>query len=110
MRADARRRLWFFLLLLLLPLVLRDELTQFSLARVATFAVAATGLAIVSGIAGQISLGHAGLMAAGAYTSAGLSVNAGWPFAASWLAGTLLAAVVGLAFGVPSLRVRRQYL
>ncbi len=109
MRPDARRRLWF-LALLLLPLVLRDELTQFSLARVATFATAATGLAIVSGVAGQISLGHAGLMAAGAYTSAGLAVHAGWPFAASWLAGTLLAAHVGLAFGVPSLRVRRQYL
>jgi ABC-type branched-subunit amino acid transport system ATPase component/ABC-type branched-subunit amino acid transport system permease subunit len=109
MRPDARRRLWFFLLLAL-PFVLRDELTQFALARVAAFAAAATGLAVVSGLAGQISLGHAGLMAAGAYTSAGLAVHAGWPFAASWVAGTALAAAVGLAFGVPSLRVRRQYL
>ncbi|MEX2557516.1 MAG: branched-chain amino acid ABC transporter ATP-binding protein/permease [Actinomycetota bacterium] len=109
MRADARRRLWF-LALLALPLVLRDELTQFALARVGTFAAAATGLALVSGVAGQISLGHAGLMAAGAYTSAGLAVHAGWPFAAAWAAGTALAAAVGLAFGVPSLRVRRQYL
>jgi ABC-type branched-subunit amino acid transport system ATPase component/ABC-type branched-subunit amino acid transport system permease subunit len=109
MRTDARRRLWF-LALLALPLVLRDELTQFALARVGTFAAAATGLALVSGVAGQISLGHAGLMAAGAYTSAGLAVHAGWPFAAAWAAGTVLAAAVGLAFGVPSLRVRRQYL
>jgi len=109
MRADARRRLWF-LALIALPLVLRDELTQFALARVGTFAAAATGLALVSGVAGQISLGHAGLMAAGAYTSAGLAVHAGWPFAAAWAAGTALAAAVGLAFGVPSLRVRRQYL
>jgi ABC-type branched-subunit amino acid transport system ATPase component/ABC-type branched-subunit amino acid transport system permease subunit len=109
MRTDARRRLWF-LALLALPLVLRDELTQFALARVGTFAAAATGLALVSGVAGQISLGHAGLMAAGAYTSAGLAVHAGWPFAAAWAAGTALAAAVGLAFGVPSLRVRRQYL
>ncbi len=109
MRADARRRLWF-LALLALPLVLRDELTQFALARVGTFAAAATGLALVSGVAGQISLGHAGLMAAGAYTSAGLAVHAGWPFAAAWAAGTVLAAAVGLAFGAPSLRVRRQYL
>ena len=109
MRRDARRRLWIFALLAL-PFVLRDELTQFALARVAAFAAAATGLAVVSGLAGQISLGHAGLMAAGAYTSAGLSVHAGWPFPASWAAGTALAAAVGLAFGVPSLRVRRQYL
>jgi len=109
MRADARRRLWFFALLAL-PVVFRDELTQFALARVGAFAAAATGLALVSGIAGQISLGHAGLMAAGAYTSAGLATHAGWPFAASWIAGTALAAAVGFAFGAPSLRVRRQYL
>ena len=109
MRSDARRRLWFFALLAL-PVVFRDELTQFALARVGAFAAAATGLALVSGIAGQISLGHAGLMAAGAYTSAGLATHAGWPFAAAFLVGTALAAAVGLAFGAPSLRVRRQYL
>ena len=109
MRRDARNRLWF-LALVLLPLVFRDELTQYALARVGAFAAAATGLALVSGVAGQISLGHAGLMAAGAYGSAGLAVHAGWPFLASWAAGTALAAAVGLAFGVPSLRVRRQYL
>ena len=109
MRADARRRLWFAVLLLL-PLVFRDDLSRYALARVGAFAVAATGVAIVSGLAGQISLGHAGLMAAGAFTSAGLAVNAHWPFAAAWIAGTALAAVVGLVFGIPSLRVRGQYL
>ena len=109
MRTDARRRLWFFTLLAL-PVVFRDDLTRFALGRVGAFAAAATGLALVSGIAGQISLGHAGLMAAGAYTSAGLATHAGWPFAASWIAGTALAAAVGFAFGAPSLRVRRQYL
>src|SRR5439155_25074168 len=109
MRVDARRRLWFAALLLL-PIVFRDDLSRYALARVGAFAVAATGVAIVSGLAGQISLGHAGLMAAGAFTSAGLAVNAHWPFAAAWIAGTLLAAVVGLVFGIPSLRVRGQYL
>jgi ABC-type branched-subunit amino acid transport system ATPase component/ABC-type branched-subunit amino acid transport system permease subunit len=109
MLPDARRRLWFAALLVL-PFVFRDELSRTALARVGAFAVAATGVAIVSGLAGQISLGHAGLMAAGAYTSAGLTVHAGWPFAAAALAGTALAAAVGLAFGVPSLRVRGQYL
>ena len=109
MRSDALRRLWFFVLILL-PVVFRDDLTRFALARVGAFAAAATGLALVSGIAGQISLGHAGLMAAGAYTSAGLATHADWPFTASFAAGTALTAVVGLAFGAPSLRVRRQYL
>ncbi len=109
MRADARRRLWFALLLLL-PFVFRDDLSRFALARVGALALAATAVSLVSGLAGQISLGHAGLMAAGAFTSAGLAVHAGWPFVAAWAAGTALAAAVGLVFGVPSLRVRRQYL
>ncbi len=109
MRADARLRLWFAALLVL-PFVFRDELSRFALARVGAFALAATAVSLVSGLAGQISLGHAGLMAAGAFTSAGLAVHADWPFLASWAAGTALAAAVGLAFGVPSLRVRRQYL
>ena len=109
MRFQAGRRLWFAALLLL-PFVFRDELSRTALARVGAFAIAATGVAIVSGLAGQISLGHAGLMAAGAYTSAGLAVHAGWPFAAAAVVGTVLAALVGVAFGVPSLRVRGQYL
>ena len=109
MRPDARRRL-AFAALLVLPLAFRDDLSRFALARVGAFAVAATGVAVVSGLAGQISLGHAGLMATGAFTSAGLAAHAGWPFAAAALAGTALAAAVGLAFGVPALRVRRQYL
>jgi len=109
MTPDARRRLWFAALLLL-PFVFRDELSRFALARVGAFAIAATGVAVVSGLAGQISLGHAGLMAAGAFTSAGLAVHAGWPFAAAFVAGTALAALVGVAFGIPSLRVRGQYL
>ncbi|MFY9587906.1 MAG: branched-chain amino acid ABC transporter permease, partial [Actinomycetota bacterium] len=77
MRADARRRLWFALLLLL-PFVFRDDLSRFALARVGSLALAATAVSLVSGLAGQISLGHAGLMATGAFTSAGLAVHAGW--------------------------------
>jgi branched-chain amino acid transport system ATP-binding protein/branched-chain amino acid transport system permease protein len=109
LRPDARKRLWFAALLLL-PFVFRDDLSRFALARVGAFAIAATGVAIVSGLAGQISLGHAGLMAAGAYTSAWLAVHAGWPFAATFAIATVLAAIVGAAFAVPSLRVRGQYL
>ena len=109
MRPDARRRLWFALLLLL-PFVFRDDLSRYALARVGAFAVAATGVAIVSGLAGQISLGHAGLMAAGAFTSAGLAVSAHWPFAAAWAVATVFTALLGVAFGIPALRVRGQYL
>src|SRR5437870_12548035 len=109
MRPDARRRLWFALLLLL-PFVFRDDFSRFALARVGAFAVAATGVADVSGLVGQISLGHAGLMAAGAFTSAGLAVIALRPLGAAWVAGTALAAADGLPFRIPSPRLPGRYL
>jgi branched-chain amino acid transport system ATP-binding protein/branched-chain amino acid transport system permease protein len=109
MRPAARKRL-LFAALLVLPFVFRDDLTRFALARLGAFAVAATAIAVVSGLAGQISLGHAGLMAAGAFTSAGLAVSAHWPFAAAFAVATLFSAAVGSVFAIPSLRVRGQYL
>ena len=72
--------------------------------------VGAVALMLLTGYAGQISLGHAGLLAAGAYTTGILfkELGAGWwitlPSAA--LVGTLL----GLIFGLPSLRLRGLYL
>ncbi|MBI4730277.1 MAG: branched-chain amino acid ABC transporter ATP-binding protein/permease [Acidobacteria bacterium] len=109
MRPAARRRL-AWAALLLAPLVLRDDLSRYALARLAAFALAATGVSVVSGLAGQISLGHAALMAAGGFTSAGLALHADWPFLAAFPAGTALAVAVGLALGAPSLRLRGQYL
>jgi branched-chain amino acid transport system permease protein len=59
--------------------------------------------------AGLISLGQAGFMAIGAYTSA-IMTKAGYPFAVALPAGALLAAVAGLLVGTPALRVRGMYL
>ena len=68
--------------------------------------LAACGLNVLVGWSGQKSLGHAGLFAAGAYTAALLTAQAGWN---PWLALVAAAAVAGL-FGVliaiPSLRVK----
>jgi branched-chain amino acid transport system permease protein len=58
---------------------------------------------------GQVSLGQAGFMAIGAYTSA-VMTKAGYPFALALPAGALLAAVAGLLVGTPALRVRGMYL
>jgi branched-chain amino acid transport system ATP-binding protein/branched-chain amino acid transport system permease protein len=109
MRPDAVKRLRFAVLLVL-PFAFRDDLSRFALARLGAFAIAATAVAVVSGLAGQISLGHAGLMAAGAFTSAGLAVSAHWPFAAAFAVATIFSAAVGSVFAIPSLRVRGQYL
>ena len=82
-------------------------LTVGSLALVAT--VGATGLMILTGFAGQISLGHAAFLALGAYTTAILG-NLGLPFWLCLPASGLVAAAVGLSVGVFTLRLRGLYL
>ncbi len=83
--------------------------------------ILAAGLNLVNGYTGQFSLGHAGFMAAGAYASAWLSLRFGYEFGTSvWatttafvlalLAGGIVAAVAGLLVGVPSLRLKGDYL
>jgi branched-chain amino acid transport system permease protein len=68
------------------------------------------GLNILTGYCGQISIGHVGFMAMGAYTSAILTANLGWSF---WLAlpcAALAAGMAGLIFGLPSLKLKGFYL
>jgi len=84
--------------------------------------VLASSLNLINGFTGQFSLGHAGFMALGAYTSAMLSTvvapRLGWSpallqwvfFPFSLLVGGLLAAAAGLAVGAPSLRLKGDYL
>jgi branched-chain amino acid transport system permease protein len=74
------------------------------------YIIIVSGLNIVTGYAGQISLGHAGLLAVGAYTSAVLTVDCGLSF---WLAlpvAGVTAGFIGLILGIPSLRVGGPYL
>ena len=72
--------------------------------------IAATGLNILTGYAGQLSVGHAGFIAVGAYTSAVLTARLDVPFLVAILASGLLAGLVGLIFGISSLRVKGFYL
>jgi branched-chain amino acid transport system permease protein len=71
---------------------------------------AATGLMVLTGFTGQVSLGHAAFMGVGAYAAAWLANTFGAPF---WLAlpfAGAMAALVGAVFGIPSLRVKGLYL
>jgi len=78
--------------------------------------ILATSLNLINGHTGQFSLGHAGFMAVGGYFSAWLTLGAGVHVTAFWffplvlIAGGLLAALVGLCVGIPSLRLRGDYL
>ncbi|MEE0967531.1 MAG: branched-chain amino acid ABC transporter permease [Bacilli bacterium] len=72
--------------------------------------VLATSLNLASGYLGQLTLGHAGFMSVGAYVSALLSLKTGTPFFVSLIIGSLVAAVVGLIIGIPTLRLKGDYL
>jgi branched-chain amino acid transport system permease protein len=72
--------------------------------------VAATGLNILVGYCGQLSIGHMGFMAVGAYTSAILSGKLGLPFLVALICAGIMAGAIGLIFGMPSVRVKGFYL
>ncbi|HVN85795.1 MAG TPA: branched-chain amino acid ABC transporter permease [Candidatus Binatia bacterium] len=78
--------------------------------------ILAVSLNLINGIAGQFSLGHAGFMAVGAYVSAAATMLV-WPHAPAalglpvvLLVGGLAAALAGLLIGIPTLRLRGDYL
>lgn len=72
--------------------------------------IAATGLNILTGYCGQLSIGHAGFMAVGAYTSAVLTNRLELPFLVGLISAGLLAGIIGIVFGMPSVRVKGFYL
>ena len=78
--------------------------------RIGLTLIAVQGLNLVTGLTGQISLGQAAFMTTGGYFSALLVGQLGWPFLAALPAAALGAGVVGLIFGLPSLRVKGFYL
>jgi branched-chain amino acid transport system permease protein len=70
----------------------------------------AQSINLLTGVAGQISLGHAGFFAIGAYGSALLVKSAGAPVIAAILGGTVITAAVGWLLAVPAGRVKEFYL
>ena len=72
--------------------------------------VGALGLNILVGYTGQISIGHGAFMSVGAYTAANLAVRLGLPFWLTLPAGGLMAALIGVVVGMPSLRIKGLYL
>ena len=72
--------------------------------------VGSLSLMLLTGYAGQISLGHAGLIAAGAFTVGILFRETNAPFWITLPAAALVGALLGVIFGLPSLRLRGLYL
>ncbi|MGE5623575.1 MAG: branched-chain amino acid ABC transporter permease [Methanocella sp.] len=95
--------------LLALPLVL-EQYAIHILVLTGIYIILSVGLSLVSGFAGQLSLGQAAFYAVGAYTAALLAVNFGAPFWVGAIAATIMAALVGILLGLPTLRLSGVYL
>ena len=111
--------LWFVLLLagygLLTLLVSAGVLNDFYLQilqQIGINIILAVGLNLIVGFSGQFSLGHAGFMAIGAYAAAIIgSKSATYPaFFAAMVLGSLIAGAVALIVGIPTLRLKGDYL
>jgi branched-chain amino acid transport system permease protein len=73
------------------------------------YAILALSLTLVAGTVGQISLGHAGLLAIGAYASALLALDLGVPVGFAILAAGVITALLGTALIFPTFRLRNHY-
>ncbi|MGZ3603960.1 MAG: branched-chain amino acid ABC transporter permease [Syntrophales bacterium] len=99
----------FLILLAVLPLFAGSYFLSFMiLTGIALIAV--LGLNILTGYAGQISLGHQAFVAVGAYTTAVLMDSLHWNFWATVPMAGIAAAGVGVLFGLPSFRLKMLYL
>lgn len=101
--------LGFIVLLCTIPLWLSEEWTRFIIMVFITI-IAVQGLSILTGYCGQINIGQSAFMMVGAFTSGLLTYLADWNF---WLAlpcAGILAALVGVLFGLPTARVKELYL
>ena len=72
--------------------------------------ILAASLNLINGYMGQFSLGHAGFMAVGAYVGVVLTTNFQMPFPVALLAGGVSAGLLGALIGLPTLRLRGDYL
>ncbi len=102
---------WYGLLvviMLLLPLKIGTYWTSL-MTLTAIYAIVALGMNLLTGYAGQISMGHAAFFAVGAYTSAYLT-GIGISFWVALPVGGALSALLGIFIGLPALRMKGLYL
>mgnify|MGYP001119618168 CR=1 FL=1 len=92
-----------------LPLFAPAQILSF-ISLTAITLIVVLGLYVLTGLCGQISVGQAAFMAVGAYTSTILIAKVGLPFLVSLVCAGLVAGLIGLIFGLPSLKVKGFYL
>lgn len=83
---------------------------DYEIGLIALYAIAVAGLSVLTGVNGQISLGHGAFMAVGAYTFAYMQDHLSLPFIVELIAAVAASAILGLIVGVPATRLRGPYL
>jgi len=83
---------------------------NYELGLIATYAIAIAGLSLLTGVTGQVSLGHGGFMAVGAYTLAELQTHTTLNLVVELAAAVAFAAAAGLLIGIPATRLYGPYL
>jgi branched-chain amino acid transport system permease protein len=107
------RRLGVAVLTAVIVWFLSVKLTTFrdyQIAQVAIEVTAVAGLTVLTGISGQISLGHGAFMAIGGYTTALVMLHLNWPYIAALVASAAVTAAAGGIVGVAAARLRGPYL
>ena len=99
----------FLILLFTCPLFLSNRMLTI-MTMIGISVISVHGLSILTGYCGQISIGHVGFMAVGAYISAILTAKLGWSFWVALPCSGLAAGMAGLIFGLPSLKIKGFYL
>ena len=99
----------FLILLCAFPFFLSDTLLTIAIV-IGITVISVHGLNILTGYCGQISMGHASFMAVGGYMSGILCSKLGWSFFSALPCAALSAGLIGLFFGLPSLKIKGFYL
>ncbi|MFI5030814.1 MAG: ABC transporter permease [Reyranellales bacterium] len=94
----------------LLPLVFPHPYVLQTLTNSWLYALLGLSLTLIAGTVGLVSLGHAGLLAIGGYSSALLAINCGVPVGLAILSAGLIAALLGTLMAFPAFRLRGHYL
>ncbi len=118
MKRFNRKKIISFFGLILLYLLVRilsnigiiDSYLQLNITIIGINIILAVGLNLITGFTGQFSLGHAAFMSIGAYTSAILTAKLGQPFILAILVSGITAALAGIIIGIPTLRLKGDYL
>lgn len=92
-----------------LPLIVNNPYILQVLTNAWLLGMVALSVTLVTGTAGQTSLGQAGFMAIGAYTSALLTLRLHWPFELALISAALVTALLGTLLVLPAFRLRAHY-